>query len=273
MEVKIHDSVNNLQTISGGTKTSVKVGRPWQPKLVFPTPENPCSFCNRKSRDEHILFEGDRFFRSFQNSNTLFTYHRLLIPTKCWVEEKVLRSLGGSADYLSTFLRMAVIDVVRQRRYLHSTWIYTHIGYGAGQSLTHNHWHMCGVPEKLKKMQMGDHSILFNNEDFLTMVCGVKAGQVLIGNKKGWTLSDLLNNKSIIDKVAEAAYRVVDLFNQKFNYPDYCLFFGFNEEKYWFVRYTPILNNWGGSEFAALDMGTPFVLPWPHEETVKFLLS
>jgi hypothetical protein len=73
--------------------------------------------------------------------------------------------------------------------------------------------------------------------------------------------------------VAREASRVVDVFNRKFEWPDYCLFLGIHTPREWFVRYTPILNNWGGADFAALDFGTPFVLPWPHRATAAHLLS
>lgn len=47
----------------------------------------------------------------------------------------------------------------------------------------------------------------------------------------------------------------------------------FPGEADWHVRYTPILNPWGMTEYAAIDYGTPFVLPWSHAKTVEFLKS
>lgn len=41
----------------------------------------------------------------------------------------------------------------------------------------------------------------------------------------------------------------------------------------WFAKYIPILNQWGGSEYMALDHGTPFCLPWTHEATRDLLLA
>lgn len=77
----------------------------------------------------------------------------------------------------------------------------------------------------------------------------------------------------IVEKVAEEAIRIVGLFNEKFNRPDYCLFLALNSLEDWHIRYTPVLNNWGGSEFAALDYGTPFVMPWRHADTRDHLLA
>ena len=231
MAGEICTSVQGLQTLCGGTRTSVKVDRPWQPKMVFPTP-NPCPFCTKQQEDEYKYFQDDYCFnfKAFQNSNTPFPYHRLLIPTECW-DEKTLRDLGGKS-VLKIVLRCALEEIKRTRKGLFPTWIYTHVGYGAGQNLTHNHWHLCGAPTEpnwlMSTEEAPDNIVLDTNDDFLTIVCGVKAGQVLIGNKKEWTISSLLTNHQRLSKLIYQVYFVVNLFNKKFNYPDYCLFFAFN---------------------------------------------
>lgn len=291
MAGEIQTSIRGLQTLCGGTRTSVKVDRPWQPKMVFPTP-NPCPFCTKKQEDEYMHCPDDYFyFKTFQNSNTPFPYHRLLIPTRCW-EERELRNLGGR-DALGLALECAFKEVLRTRPRVYPTWIYTHIGYGAGQNLTHNHWHLCGAPTEPKPLAIDGETLFAFSQAFAdkssqvilsfgqfvtAIVHGVRAGQVIIaphsvGAGGIITTNNFVTNPYVQKNVFDTTHQIVNLFNQKFNYPDYCLFVALNSETDWHIRYIPILNNWGGSEFAALDYGTPFVLPWPHSETVKFLKS
>lgn len=286
MAGEIRNSVNGLQTLCGGTRTTVKVDRPWQPKMVFPTP-NPCPFCTKKQEDEYTYHPEDYFHcKTFQNSNTPFPYHRLLIPAVCW-DEWTLRNLGGE-DILKMMLSCALQEVKRTKEKFYPVWIFTHIGSGAGQNLTHNHWHLLAPPTDPKIFLKYDAlGLIVSGEDILwrswrltVAVSGVRAGQTFIGPTRPKvngirTLSarDVLENPSLFSELMEETYKLVMLFNDKFLNPDYCLLLALNSEDDWHIRYTPILNNWGGSEFAALDYGTPFVLPWPHSETVKFLKS
>ena len=94
-----------------------------------------------------------------------------------------------------------------------------------------------------------------------------RAGQVWIFPKEPVKMEEVLA------ELANTAWKVISTFNKKCGNPDYCLFLGIHESSRWFARYTPILNNWGGTEFAAFDCGTSFVLPWSHQATKAFLLS
>lgn len=279
MAGEIESSVRDLITLSGGTRTTVKIDRPWQPKLMFPKSSAECLFCSCKQEDEYVPGKG---FKTFKNSYTPFPYHRLLIPLVCWEEQK-LRSLGG-LETLSLALKYALAEVARTRENLWPTWIYTHIGYGAGQNLTHQHWHLCGAPTEPQPLVVSDYCCnsneitLLHGQYITTILHGVRAGQVLIvphddGEGGIITTENFATNPCVQEDVFWTVHWVIEKFNEKFNYPDYCLFLALNSETDWHFRYTPILNNWGGSEFAALDYGTPFVLPWPHSKTVEYLVS
>ena len=250
-------------TLSGGTRTIVKTVRPWQPKLVFPATKEDCPFCSKSQEDEFTPGMG---WKTFKNSNTPWPYHRLLIPTTCW-EEEGLRSLGGRAT-LDVALRLAFNEVLRTRPANWAPiWIYTHIGYGAGQNFPHHHWHINEPVTTPRPLNVEGEEELWQTDDFRVVVCGVRAGQTLIIPKKRRIFSS-----EVISQLSREAWRVVHLFNEKFDSPDYCLFLGINDAvDEWYIRYTPVLNNWGGSEIAALDHGTPFVLPWPHAATVAYL--
>ena len=264
-------------TLSGGTRGTVKPGpRPWQVAL----PERPgknadCALCSQPQLDEHKVAEG---WKTFRNLNTPFPFHRLLIPAECWNTSR-LRTLGGP-DILEKMFRLALGEIGRTRTETWPTWIYTHIGYGAGQNFPHLHWHLCGAPTPPAPI-FGSEGVLnaltplWESERLITAVGGVFAGQTII---RPYPLPKYLDTTVLYEDgffhdLAVAANRVVGVFNRKFNWPDYCLLLAINGPREWHVRYTPRLNNWGGSEFAALDYGTPFVLPWPHEATGEYLLK
>jgi len=263
----ISPSVGSHSTLSGGTRTSVKTARPWQVPMYTPANRSDCPLCSREQIDEYYPTAG---WKTFQNSNTPWPYHRLLTPTECWPIGK-LWSLGGERTVLVGMLQLAIDEVLRTRqKQLYPIWIFTHVGYGAGQNFPHHHWHITSPADKPKPLIVPDSAVKLwdDNKRFGTYMCGVRAGQALIVPKKRLRFSDY-----VASKLAEESSRLVEIFNKKFDNPDYCLFFGLHGPEEWFVRYTPILNNWGGSEFMALDTDTPFVLPWPHEATRDFLLK
>ncbi len=265
-------SVRGCVTLSGGTRNVVKAHRPWQPKLVFPSESNPCPFCTRAQNDEYVPEAG---WKTFQNFYTPFPYHRLLIPSNCWDETK-LRNLGGEQLLLAA-LRVAIAELRRTREHICPTWVYAHVGYGAGQNLTHLHWHLCGAPTAPQAAFADDaESVLLNSSaHFNITLCGVRAGQTIVrpNDEENICLVDVLGNDELFREFVFQAYWVVDIFNRRLHYPDYCLFLALNGEPDIHFRYTPILNNWGGSEFAAVDYGTPFVMPWPHSATKEYLLQ
>ncbi|MCR4328861.1 MAG: hypothetical protein NUV53_05155 [Patescibacteria group bacterium] len=149
------------------------------------------------------------------------------------------------------------------------TWIFTHVGYGAGQNFPHHHWHVLQPGTEPKELRIGNDMIdLWESEAFVTVLTGVRAGEALIYPRPDYTKRD-----AFPERLAEDALRLILKFNQKFNNPDYCFLVAFNDPGEWFARYIPILNQWGGSEWMALDHRTPFTLPWPHEATRDFLLA
>ncbi|MFH1246381.1 MAG: hypothetical protein V1489_01210 [Candidatus Liptonbacteria bacterium] len=268
----VKESFAGLQTLSGGTRTAVKTVRPWQAPLVYPDAEHPCPFCTRQQTDEHFVRRAGMEWKTFANNATPFPYHRLLVPDRCW-PESLLRRLGGALT-LKVMIQLALDELVRTRPQIFPTWIYTHIGYGSGQNFPHLHWHLCGAPGTVPPARTNgfppDAATLFDSKYASSAACGVRAGQVLILPKEEGVL---WNDTAARADLIEHAHRVVKVFNRRFNKPDYCLFFALNDAEDWHCRYTPILNNWGGSEFAALEYETPFVLPWPHEATVEYLLK
>lgn len=256
--------------LSGGTRTAVKVQRPWQPKLVFPQP-GQCRFClGQPEAGEYSPAEG---WRILPAAYTPHAFHRLLLPTSCWVEDR-LRSLGRE-EALATVLRLALADIEQQRPQLFPTWVLAHVGYGAGQNVVHLHWHLVELGSEPEHLSLDERSFfeLINSKQFRVGAHGVRAGQMLIVPQPDvrFSAKTFFQDEVLRQELAQRMAWLVWLFNEKFHFPDYSIILALLGQEDWYVRYTPILNQWGGGEVAAIDAGTPFVLAWPHEETVKFL--
>src|SRR5580700_5355537 len=114
----IRKSVRGLLTLAGGTRTEPKTIRPWQQKLVFP-PKDQCAFCSKSHQDEYAISTG---WKTFENSITPLSYHRLLVPMECWPEER-LWSLDGPHG-IETILSLAFHEIERTRESLYPMWIF-----------------------------------------------------------------------------------------------------------------------------------------------------
>ena len=265
------------RTLSGGTRTQVSVERPWQPRLIFPASREACPFCRgTKETGEYSPGPG---WRMLQDAFTPHVYHRLLVPTECWTEER-LRSLGG-VETVAMALRYALDEAAQGRATPFPTWIGTHVGHGAGQNLAHHHWHIfepampLPLVMDLPALRRNNDEILRGSASFVVAAYGVRAGQMIILPRPELDLpaAQLFRDVALVQSLAHEIHRLVTLFNNKFRHPDYMLLLALQREDEWHVRYTPILNQWGMTEYAAIDYGTPFDLPWPHAATVQFLQS
>jgi hypothetical protein len=207
----------------------------------------------------------------------------MLIPIGCW-EEGRIRILGGPQS-LQFALKHALADLIRVRRSALPAWIFVHVGAGRGQNVaTHLHWHMCepvGPAQPFLPLAQGsDYVVLRKSSRLFTALYGVIAGQVAIAPLQRLPgpgpligASRILADEGLLAELAEEAFWVVERYNRRFSDPDYCLMLALNSETDWYVRYTPHLSNWGADCFAAIDHGTPFVMPWPHQATAEHLLA
>lgn len=261
--------VYELSTLSGGTRTQVKTDRePWQVALRIP---EKCPLCGKEEEGMHIPGPG---WKSLQNLYTPHRNHRILIPDTCWENEK-LRSLGG-IETLVTAWQYALGEVKRTRPDgLFPTWIFSHVGYNAGQNFPHHHWHILEPamePEYfgLETNFGANACVIRKSNNFTTALYGIRAGQTFIVPRP---YVNIFDDANALAELAGETIQLVELFNKKFGYPDYCLMLDFSFPDNWFVMYTPILNNWGGPEFLAPYRVTPYTLPWPHERTLEFLKS
>ncbi len=271
---------NHVSTLSGGTRTAVKLGRPWQRNIAI-IAENECPFETKPQTvlDEMETAEGN--WRVLDNIATPYQWHRLLIPEKCWKEPQ-LRTLGGSrqiANALTLAGRTMKKEGVTNRACLG-----IHVGWHAGQNVSHPHYHLVkpyelnngrdfnlpnGCAEATEIIRTGNFAIFCGG--YMTGQC-----QIIPTNNE----RDAFYEQGMEEhmELATALARLLQMFNKAFAStegmpPDFRL--GLQIENGFFMRgtYTPILNQLGfDADIAAIER-TPYVLAWTHESTAAHLRS
>jgi len=271
---------NGHKSVAGGTRTEIKLDRPWQVEVkVDPA---TCSFC-ASTRNDIASFK-EEGWRLIENSSTPYRVndgiHRMLIPSACWSIEE-LRNLGGTDKLRAAF---KIIQAEVEKHPDKVLCINFHIGYAAGQTVPHLHFHIVqylldGIPDidfswmlrcNCRTMEQYQRLILFRSKFGIFVIGGIKAGQCfIIPNEYGQTLPQLSDDLSTL----------VSLFNRKFRstqglMPDYKVSLVMMQGYVLHGLYTPVLNHWGGAEELALyEPNMPIALPWPHEKTIEYLKS
>ena len=279
-----------IATLSDGTRSTVGIDRPWQKALnqevdiVVVT----CPFCTEEQPGADRTLVVKVFNRGKagkwkirKNRMTPFPFHHLILPLECY-DNETLWTLGGErkiAGALHT-ARSAMRGYGGSN--IEDAFFFVHIGYSAGPRWKHENWHLIEPPRKPTLMESDlielaerENLVVFRNLGFTVVAGGCRAGQCYIIPRRGEM--EMFPDRQA-NTLATTIHRLVTLFNQKFTSaqglkPDFQVFVRFMNRRLVYAKYTPILNMWGGSEYAAIDEMTPFVLPWPHEATVRHLLS
>jgi len=273
----LESSPGLLRCASGGTRNQVKLDRPWQVDLSV-DPAN-CPFEADQQR-EVARFDCFGGWRILENPHTPFRFHRLIVPLSCWPKER-LRSLGGR-EGISAALELADSIIGAHDGEL---WLGIHIGALAGQNVAHLHYH---VLEPLERSEMASSEaesavfqycresqlVVLERPPFRLVAGGCRAGQCfVVGSLPRFRLS-----AAITSVLADVLASTVALYNRKFRSiqglpPDYMIGIRFHDGRMLYGYYVPILSQWGFTEHFGLVEGTPLILPWPHEETVRHLAS
>ncbi len=275
-----YDWPNGRRSVAGGTRTEIKLDRPWQ----VPVQVNPanCPFCDgKKPTLKHFDEEGG--WRLIENSFTMYRVnggvHKMLIPDQCWPVEE-LWDLGGEKKLAAAF-RILQEEVENHKDRI--LFINFHIGYQAGQNVPHLHFHIVQyLFDDLQFQRLGidlyelyesnkyKHLIFSEDERRIFAIGGVRAGQCFIIPKSGFTK---------LPELSGDLHKLVSLYNQKFKSkqglpPDYNVSIVMVGGNIMHGLYTPILSNLGGAEqMAYYYKDAPLSLPWSHEKTIEYLKS
>ncbi|OGZ29419.1 MAG: hypothetical protein A2835_03265 [Candidatus Niyogibacteria bacterium RIFCSPHIGHO2_01_FULL_45_28] len=252
----------------GGTKTAIKLSRPWQPPL--PLAPEKCPFCTKPQ--EEIFIPGiPAGWRLLPNIFTPHRRHRLVIPSTCWDAWK-LQTLGGSAA-IHNALEVARLATAEDQAEMA---VCIHVGQSAGQNLGHAHWHIMEVRVR-KPFTFGHFSpelLVRRSETLDIFAMGARAGECLIVPNG----EPPIFSADTVAKLAVELEWIINRGNKKFRStegwpPEFLVSVRMSADGHFrYADYCPILAVWGAPEyvFAPLE-GGPVTLTWPHEITAAYL--
>jgi len=274
-----------LKVLYGGTRTGIRLDRPWQ--LPIRTDPVKCPFCRG---EEKVLKTFDNGWLLLENRFTPHSYHKMIIPPSCWSENK-LRILGGVKE-----IEKALFDVCSLISDVNAEmWVQAYVGALAGQNISHLHYHVL-APERfdstdssakqseallnVQKNEQALIDLLGNSDKIFLNDYGIKvviesifrAGQCFVVSTGG---GGLMTQPP--DVLAWAFSKTVQAYANAFRSkqglaPDFQIFFKFLGTSFVYGSYLPILNHQGTTEtVGAILSGGPFVHPWTPEETLEAL--
>ncbi len=274
----IENWFGTFSTASGGTRTDVKLSRPWQTDIIVDPAT--CPFCTKDEPDVSRHVDGSGLWRVLQNVFTPFPLHYLIIPGTCWTPYS-LRNLGGRAK-IEALMRI-VTQYVKEEHPDKELWMFINIGFLGGQNLGHYHAHLLEPIREKNKIPLSEYDIeninqsplvIFENNLFKVILGGFAARQCFFYPKTKGVLLD----PRYINQLSRAFNFVVSLYNDRFRSlqnlsPDFTILAKFVKSEFHYATYIPALGNWWGcAQMMAIMEGTPFILAWPHEKTFQHLM-
>lgn len=131
-KIRIQTWLGGMQTLTGGTRTEVKLNRPWQLELTVD--EKSCLFC---MKDQKALAEHGEWLE-LSNIFAPYSFHHLIIFRTCWPVDWI-RCLGRELK-ITEALKVAEGIVTEQGREFMLVSI--HVGWLAGQNLPHLYYYV-----------------------------------------------------------------------------------------------------------------------------------
>lgn len=283
-KVSVQTWPGGVRTMSGGTRTAVKVDRPWQ-KAMEINPE-VCPFEPERLYNNHEIemYAASGGWVAFKNLYTPLQFHRVIVPATCvdWPEER-LRQLGGREE-IGKALDLSYQTLGRNERVNRGQeHILTHNGYSAGQNVPHIHWHALTYVEEARgddpyKIQQELLEITSDSKSFVLSDGNLK---VVVGGHRAGQCFILPNDPELLvslENIANVLHPLVELFALKFRSrvgamlsPDFTLNLVFVHGVFAYGAFVPMLNNMGSSEYTGILGQHPMTLPWPHEATAAYL--
>jgi hypothetical protein len=255
----------------GGTRTAIKLSRPWQEPLGKIINPKTCPF-ETKPQEEIPLRCIPTGWKLLPDPWTPHLQHRLIIPEKCWPPE-VLQTLGGSVQ-IAEALEIARLATVSENAEIGT---FAMVGWLGGQNIGHCHWHLhqprVRKPLAADEVNASTERIVRESDKFLTIAGGARSGECLILPKSPLSISEenLLALAASIDWIVRRG-------NEKFLSsewlpPEFALTVRFSPDRHIrYADYSPFLTPWGSPEHVTAPLeGGPVTLPWPHEVTAAYL--
>ncbi len=299
--VQIETWPGEVKTISGGTRCAINLNRPWQPEIIVP--DNPnCALCSKLLPEQILAVDSSPKAGDWLRVQNWYTpydperegLHQMAIPEICIPTSK-LCELGG-IHKIGLALQMALRAMEWETISMSTITIWTvgvHIGQLAGQNISHLHWHIVMadsnpqypyyMDERCKwASHCTENRTVIKHPHWTVFAGGNRAGQCILVPDE----CQLSNNLRML-QLADAIDALVRLGNDKFRSkqgftPNFSLALSFAAIKYCTNKnsiviihglYTPILNNWGGTEALAPFTRQPYTLAWPHDLTAAYLRS
>ncbi len=290
--VTFYDWPGGRRSVAGGTRTAIKLDRPWQ-KDIEVDPKK-CPFCTKPQNEVRAIDLGEEgSWRVIENIFTPYPFHRLVIPSQCWSKEDV-RNLGGEAKMRGA-LNLAMEEVAANQD--RTIFVNVHVGALAGQNVAHLHYHVVQykfddnsespVMHKLHELYDGrygytgplNHLVGGSNSVLQLAAGGMRVGQFFIF-PTGSNALDVTGDVSRVivgQTIAGYLSSLITAMNEKFRSvqglaPDFKISLMFQGGKFRHGLYVPILNHLGSAEEMAMyEDSCPITMPWTHEATVEYL--
>ena len=277
--VIIQNWPGGISTLAGGTRTAIKIDRPWQMPLSI----NPatCPFEPQRLKDEKreiVRSSPDGRWVSFNNRFTPNLDHSLVVPVTCadWPDSRV-RLLGGKEE-IATALDLVYQNIAMQptREFRQVT---INIGWCGGQNVGHIHWHTFGLPPEAWRSLPHHIAVSLEETKYPALTLFEQDGlRVIAGGHRAGQCFILPNGKVDVEDVAMVIDRIVTLYADKFTSrvgarlaPDFTIGLVYDGKKFEYGTYVPVLNHWGSTEYLALLGQQAVTLPWSHGMTAAYL--
>lgn len=262
------------RVLYGGTRTGVRLARPWQ--VVAPFDPSKCAFCKGEGKE---VGEFANSWKLLENRFTPSNFHQMVIPPSCWEDAK-LRVLGGSQEAAAAFENIG--SVIADNREWPNIQVTAYIGWLAGQNIPHLHYHIINAlhcdrdrEDVLADFMRRSERVLSEEGSIKVVVESIEwAGQCFIvpDPAKYEDMEMELGDLGVVMSRLAVLYAKAFVSSDKGLSPDFQLFFSFREGRLVYGSYLPILNHLGSTDtVGAHHSGTPIYHPWMPEETLEYL--
>lgn len=273
----------HIRILYGGTRTKIKLSRPWQPPLADIVRPRECPFCTKPQEEFALPDDMPSGWKLLPNPFTPHRDHRLLIPSGCKSAEW-LEHWGGVKNFEEAFRIVSAVlcqdAAATESGVIPETTLLVMVGYLAGQNLGHPHLHLFSSDVDWPQSYISLHdyaahnpgAVVGQNEVWVVAAGGARSGECLIIPRREQSFA------AVASSLAKVVSQLIELGNEKFRSvqgmsPHWGLVVRIaSGGTFRYAGYSPTLHLWGPLQYMAVPLeGDPIVLPWPHETTAAYL--